>query len=336
METLRPKNNNALPENLQVDAVNTNRTRGEKFFDFFTYQIVNFGMNELLSLAIVDLFLGGTKEVAGDNPTSFFAQKFGDKGRNASDWLKKKQDLLNSKVGETGGNVFTLNIGGHFMAAFVKVLENNRTGLSKKFDSFFDSITGTKLDARELAKRETRYEILRNTPTKSGWTVAKGRLTGMAASIIINQIPESIDKDLMKNAPSDGQYGIRRATGITGKAIEPLVGGIAKVFGAEAKSEMGQKRLKYWSEVVLFETWCTTITSFVMEKFIKRHDGKIADDVTAPESAPVDTPKPTENRETQTIANSTSRKFADDLPEKGPWKEKKYGYDHEDEVGINI
>lgn len=338
MKPLRPEQQDKLPKELQVAAINTERTRGEKFFDFFTYKVINFGLNELLSLAIVDLFLGGTPKVAGDNPTSFFAQKFGDKGRKVSDNLKQFQDKLDKKAGKTGGAVFTLNLGGHITAGMVKLLENRRVELSRRFDSIIDYFTGTKANATQLEKRENRYEILRNTPTKTGWQVVKGRAAGMLASMVINQTPEWIDKKILKNTPTNGHYGFRRMTGWAGKKTEPAFNGLAKIFKAGAKNEMGDKRVKYWSEVILFETWCTGITSKVMEKVIKWGDKNHVPTDTptvASNSTASPTSKPTGNRDSNALADATTSRFSEETSEdKTKWRDRKYGYDYEDQVGI--
>ena len=339
---LTKKQQAALPENLQI-AANTDRTRGEKFFDFFTYKVVNFGANEILSLGIVDLFLGGSKEVAGDKPTSFFANKIGGKAIGFSDNLRKLQDKLDATpmIGKTGGGVFTLNLGGHVMAGLVKLLENNRTGLTQRFDKIIDTLTGKKADTNEIARRQARYEILRNTPTKTGWQVAKGRLSGMVASMVINQLPETIDAKIGKETTA-GHRGFRRMTAYAGQKAEPLAGSLAKLFGAEAHGEMGGKRLKYWSEMALFETWCTAVTSHVMETVIKWGDDK--QPVEQPAAIPTSKSQaetdnitaPQEGRASNPLAEASTSRFYDDEPEgEKRWADKRQ-YDHVDEVGIHL
>ena len=316
-----------LPDNMQVTTAQK-RTRGERFFDFFTYQIVNFGVTELLSLAIVDLFLGGTDRKDG-KATSYFANKFGFK--KTSDKLYNLQEKLNaSPVGETGGAVFTLNLGGHLTAVLVKQLENNRVGLSRRFDNIIDWFTGTKKNAQEIEQRDARYEILRNTPTKSGWKIFGGRVSGMLASMALNQIPEAIDKG-MGNEPTHGRYGFRRLTGMGGNYLEKkLVIPMMEARKGGDISDMATKRAAYWSELALFETWCTALTSIVMEKTVKWGDKKKQPNDTPPIASK---PATSENKNSKAL---TSRFYDDEEGEekKERWADK--GYDYEDEVGIQM
>ncbi|GEM_PF-5416557 len=327
----------------------TRATRGEQIFDFITYKVVNFAVNLGLSLAIVDLFLGGTPDKkTPDKPTSYFAEKINKPwATKSSDWLKKTQTWLDNKFGKTAGAVATLNTGGHIAAFFVKQLENNRASLSKRFDGWVDGFTGTKADQAEINSREARYEILRNSPIKTWGEVIAGRISGMVASMVINQVPESIDEKLMKNEPTQGRYGFRRATGAAGSFV---ANGIInrnntsrEKNGKPALSDMAKSRTKYWTELIMFDTWCTAITSTVMEKVIKWGDNKKTDIPTeAPiaantgNAAPKDeitTTKGTSLPSKEEAIPNTITRFADEQ-EKKRWSNK--GYDHEDEIGVSI
>ncbi len=333
----------AIADKLAIPLEATKATRGEKFFDFFTYKVVNFGLNEIFSLAIVDWFLGGTDKSTTksvyDTPTSYFANKIGGKAIAVSDALRATQDKLSKTfIGNTGAAVFTLNMGGHFAAALVKVLEDSREKLTRKFDIVIDSFTNTKLSAADIAERETRYEMIKNKPTKSGWDIAKGRIAGVIASIAITQIPETFDKNVVKREATENQYGFRRGSAFLGKKIEDGLNAAREKAGKPALEPMAQRRQKYWSELLLFETFCTWVTSRVMEVVVKWKDKP--SNITAP-PAPAQ-PQSTSNETKVVSADSvplskSAVAFANE-PEQGE-KSKKWAdksYDYNDEVGIQV
>ncbi|MDG1287282.1 MAG: hypothetical protein P8P30_06915 [Rickettsiales bacterium] len=326
-------------------------TRGERLFDFITYKALNFAGNLGLSLAIVDLFLGSTPDKKNPNkPTSYFAEKINKPwATKSSDWLRKTQESLDNTFGKTAGAVATLNLGGHIAAIFVKKLENNRASLSKRFDGWIDAFTGTKADRAEIDRREARYEIVKNSPIKTWTEVIAGRVSGMVASMALNQIPETID-ERMGNAPTQGRYGFRRITGAAGNyvanGITDRKNAALKAQGKPAMSDMAAKRTNYWTELIMFDTWCTAITSTVMEKVIKWSDKKdhtLAETPIAANTTGNAAPKGEVTATTESIAPkdeaaaSGATRFYDEqetAEDKKRWGDR--NYDPVDEVGVPL
>ncbi len=282
VETVNKNNKVDLPDDLQVQN-STTQTAGEKRHDFRKYKLVNLGLNWVLSVAVMDLFLGSSPKEGQEAPTSWFASiapknKFGDAVRKGTDGFRNFYDNLegsvtkvsNKYVGTTVADLFSLNVGGHLTAVALYFMDQNNEKSARNYDAQIDKKNGHTPSAEEISAREARYEVIRNTPTKTAWQVFKGRIGGMLFNMGFYSGIELIDKKVSGVAPTGNKqgntekYGLRRISQKFANAVEENLG--------DGKENIKNKRLNYWAEVLPFDLMCTWSLSSVMEKIIKGND----------------------------------------------------------------
>jgi hypothetical protein len=273
----------ALPENLRVVEKPTTPTRGEKAVHGVAHLLVNFLGNYTLSIGIIDLFLGSKKQA--NHPSSFIAEISANKGEwgkkvvDFSDWCyNKKQQLqsgvnralpnaldaeINKKIAETAADVFTLMLGGHFTAAATAYIVNRQDKLAKRFDKWLDVIGGCKPSEEVLAEREARYEVLREAPKKTVGQVVTGRILGYLMNLGSTTATNYMDLRLRTDGVKDDLKNNNSKTGI--RAITQGIGNSISGYLIQNKPNLNEDRVRYWSELGLYEVFCTMNTKTALE-----------------------------------------------------------------------
>lgn len=264
----------ALPEHLRVQD-RPQATRGEKLFDRIVYWGVNMLFNYSISIAITDLFLGYSNKARTDtDPKSFLAESSGSGAvgkavRGLADTCYGFHQKISAKFSHTISNLFTLAMGGHVAAVVVKLLEDRRDKWSRRCDRFLDRLSGHKPDAQEQARRQARYSELKGSYHKSWARVIGGRVSGMLFNMTLyDYLLERPDRMLFseKYPAKDGKYGSRRATLWLGDKIADST--------ERAFPKADKHRIRFWSELALFEAIGVYSLGTVMEYVIKFGDNK--------------------------------------------------------------
>jgi hypothetical protein len=191
-----------------------------------------------------------------------------------------KDSLLQEKVADIVADVFTLMLGGHITATIATWIQNRTDKFARRFDKMFDSFSGKEVSEEEKAQREARYAYLAEQPKVSGWTTVKARFVGFVANLITGSGTAALHKALMnenrrdKAETPDSQTGLKENLGVRAittalgdKVVTPLFNGVASAFinpdkdYSQINNNMRARRVKFWSEMALFEGVCTLNTS---------------------------------------------------------------------------
>ena len=188
-----------------------------------------------------------------------------------------------SKVAGTLTNIFTLSMGGHISAVIVKLMEDKKVDWARAIDNHLDKKEGRHLSEQERDARELHYAVTHEMQKKSWGKIVAARLAGVGSLMVVNTaanfadekitLARTDDKEAARKELKETEHlGFRRGTLAVSNPIMKMLGVKDNSQGA-AQSE-GDKRVRFWSEMALFEAFCTMITTQVMERFAKHHSKK--------------------------------------------------------------
>ena len=150
------------------------KTAGEHGFNGFTYGLIGWGANVLISIAmgyLLEFKFNKQFDKATDKMSDFLTQK-------APVFSEKSKAESFSRIGL---RIFILMWGGNMLVPVVKKLEDSKPELVAKFQDTFDKLRGHVATEQEKERNAKVVEELEKEPKQTWKSVMTGRAVGLGA-----------------------------------------------------------------------------------------------------------------------------------------------------------